>query len=433
MESKNKKAPRRVSRNKNSMLTTLVDDFEDIETNMKGSFEKDNGLKDAPKLNTLPTPKYTEKSTTDKVPTIPRQNTEKNTDKTVIESRQRADNEPTKLPTKVRQNNDKIPAQTPTQTQTISRQNGDITEHNKVPYNRFSKLVGIQRKIIIFIYDCLKISREKHTNELTSSHISLSIEEKHDSVTRTMERMLKSGLLVRYDSKKGRGGWSKYEISEQLFLEIVQLETNNRLNRMPRQNTDIIMTQTPTQIPTAPSSSSSFNINNTTTTNEEGRNVDDIIFSDVLLGMGFNHGHKVQIIRDSTMPIDEIQLSLDSLSFDLEFDDMKKSLRSPISVIMKLLKNNSSYTSAKGYESEEDRIIRENTERTQAKNKERAEAKNKLINASFDEWVGEMSRNEIQNIVPPVGEPFSQLHMEMIKGYYRDNIFEGTEQERFPF
>ena len=120
--------------------------------------------------------------------------------------------------------------------------------------------------------------------------------------------------------------------------------------------------------------------------------------------IGFNQGHIEQLLRDSSLGSEEIQNSLNAFAFDLGFEDVKRKVRSPIGLIMKLLKNGQAYISEKGYESEEDRLYRELIERADKKNEEKKNLKSKLVEIKFEEWLENISDNDKKILAEPVGE-----------------------------
>ena len=70
-------------------------------------------------------------------------------------------------------------------------------------------------------------------------------------------RLEQKKLLRRGEYKNGRGGWTRYELPNELFQELLQLETQNKVSTNPEQSQYKVRTQPSTQPSTSPSSSSS--------------------------------------------------------------------------------------------------------------------------------------------------------------------------------
>ncbi|WP_419421636.1 hypothetical protein ACNVED_16810 (plasmid) [Legionella sp. D16C41] len=84
----------------------------------------------------------------------------------------------------------------------------------------FSRLVGVQREVIIALYKNMKVNKSDTTEELTLKMIANLAEVNYKSLKNTLFRLTSSGILSRVDQKSGRGGWVKYKINEQIVNEL---------------------------------------------------------------------------------------------------------------------------------------------------------------------------------------------------------------------
>jgi predicted transcriptional regulator len=284
----------------------------------------------------------------------------------------------------------------------------------------FSSLVGLQRNIILFIYSSCKLARSKSTDALTLEHIAQTLQTSSGSVKTTLQRLEKKNYIERISFKNGRGGWSKYELSEILFRELLQLETENKVTTNWQQTENKVVAKVATEPATTLLSSSSY-IN--TTTNYKAGALAKIELTESLTLIGFNQGHIEQLLRDSSLGSEEIQNSLNAFAFDLGFEDVKRKVRSPIGLIMKLLKNGQAYISEKGYESEEDRLYRELIERADKKNEEKKNLKSKLVEIKFEEWLENISDNDKKILAEPVGEFMGIIHRQELKEYFKKEVY----------
>ena len=98
-------------------------------------------------------------------------------------------------------------------------------------------------------------------------------------------------------------------------------------------------------------------------------------------------------------------------------------------MFLALLKRGDLYASQKGYESEEEKFLRENLERLKIKKNESEKVKQEYFDLKFEDWVGEISDDEKIKIVPPLGEPMGQFHVQGLKEYFKANVFEVEKQQ----
>jgi predicted transcriptional regulator len=284
----------------------------------------------------------------------------------------------------------------------------------------FSELIGLQKNLIIFIYNSCKLERNKSTQALTLEHLKDTFKASAGTVKTTIRRLERKNCIKRISFKNGRGGWSKYELTESLFMELLQLESSNKLVTKWEQSGNKLVSEPVTEPVTSLPSSSSINI---TTTNYKAGALAKIELTEALTSLGFNQGHVEQLLRDSSLSSEEIQNSLNAFAFDLGFEDVKRKVRSPIGLIMKLLKNGQAYISEKGYESEEDRLYRELIERADKKNEEKKNLKAKLVEVKFEEWLDNISDDDKRNMAEPIGEFMGLLHREELKEYFKREVY----------
>lgn len=84
----------------------------------------------------------------------------------------------------------------------------------------FSRLVGIQREIIIALYKNMRMNKSDTTEALNLEIISELSGVNQKSLKNTLFRLVNAGCISRAEQKNGRGGWVKYKISEHIILEI---------------------------------------------------------------------------------------------------------------------------------------------------------------------------------------------------------------------
>jgi len=293
-----------------------------------------------------------------------------------------------------------------TLTTTNRQQTGNIT--TKVP---FSSLVGLQRAIIIFIYNECKIARSKTTESLTLEHLSMALKASCGCIKTTIQRLEAKGVVGRVEFKNGRGGWSKYTIPDLLFQELLQYESNNKLVTNWKQ-TDNSLVYQPTKQPTT-SSGSNISINTITTLPEDLKQID----CSPLAEIGFNESHIIQIHREYiqkpelVLSAEIIQNSIHALAFDLKHNSVV--FRQPPAVLLvSVLKKGKPYSSVTPEKclTPREEAMQEYVLAQEKRNLKILEIESKTREFSLQEWLSALSEEEIlnfnsQNNVCPPGVP----------------------------
>ena len=222
------------------------------------------------------------RQTEDKVETVIHQNRDSS-----LETRDKVETQPrTQLGTKWRQTEDKV--------ETIAE---------------FSSLVGLQRTLVIFLYGSCKAARSYETEKLSIEHIAKSCETSVSSAKKTLQRLEQKSFLQRVKFKDGRGGWTIYELKNEVFQDLLRAETEDKLGTKWRQTEDKVGTQLETQPRTTPPYSSSINLNINTNTIELPEN---------LRRFGISPTNLQNLINSGKAPQDVVERSLSALSFDVE-------------------------------------------------------------------------------------------------------------------
>ncbi len=203
------------------------------------------------------------------------------------------------------QTRDKVETQPETQVGTKWRQTRDKLE----TFAEFSSLVGLQRTLVIFLYGSCKAARSYETEKLSIEHIAKSCETSVSSAKKTLQRLEKKSFLQRIKFKDGRGGWTIYELKNEVFQDLLRAETEDKLGTKWRQSGDKVGTQLETQPRTTPPYSSSINLNINTNTIELPEN---------LRRFGISPTNLQNLINSGKAPQDVVERSLSALSFDVE-------------------------------------------------------------------------------------------------------------------
>ena len=201
--------------------------------------------------------------TSNKVRTQTRTNLEQSQNKLGTKLEQSGDKAGTEVGTNLEQQEDsekqneqtsnKVRTQPRTEVGTKSEQSQSKVR-TKVP---FSQLTGLQRTIPIFIFSQCQISRSKITNPIAIKNLAFSCQTTVSSAQVTIRRLESKLILTRAEYKDGRGGWTRYELENDIYNEILHNESQNKLGTNLEQSQSKVNTQPRTEpITTFPSTSS---------------------------------------------------------------------------------------------------------------------------------------------------------------------------------
>ena len=319
------------------------------------------------------------------------------TDNKVTTNRQQKD-------TSKQESDNKVATQPTTQLTT----NWQQTDNKLTTKYTFSSLVGLQRSIIIFLYNECKNTRSKTTKNLTLEHFGNALKTSKRCIKTTIQRLEVKNLVQRVEYKNGRGGWTKYGIADTLYQELLQYETDNKLATNWQQSGNKVVTQ-PTTQPTTSLPSSSSNIINTTTTSDDEKNSKEQLVSEEwqnldiepLSDFGFTKTHLLQIATQSKLTIQMVQDSIYAFAFDLKENDKVKSIKGDtINFFMGILRNGKPYAPPSNYESPQDKAMRVYLERMREIEKKRADAEKEVFTLEFNNWFRDLSNEQKLNLLP---------------------------------
>jgi len=319
-----------------------------------------------------------------------------------------------------------------TQLRTEPRTNLEQTQNKVGTKATLSSIVGLQRRIVVFVFEETKSSREKVTAPISIQNLAESCKTTSMAAQVTIRRLEKKGVLLRGEYKNGRGGWTRYELPNDLFQELLQQETQNKLRTNLEQSWNKLRSQPRTELRTSPSSSSSIlNIYKTTTSEEVVQNQStkggfelspewQEVDIEALSSIGFSKHHLIQIARQELLTPDLVQDSISAFAFDLKTNGKEKGINSPINFFMGILRKGMPYTPPDNYVSPKDTAIRKILE---IRKKEEESAK-ELKELEFRKWLRETPVEEKKKLV---GESYgikyteeSPLILARLRGHYNE-------------
>ena len=126
--------------------------------------------------------------------------------------------------------------------------------------NKFFSLSGLQRQIIVFVYELCKFARDKKTDTLSICQIANKCNHAVKTVKNAINRLVKKNILFRNYFKTGRGGWTIYSIPNNIYQEILSLEHRDKETAKWEQSGSKLASKLASELVARGSSSSSTNI-----------------------------------------------------------------------------------------------------------------------------------------------------------------------------
>ena len=324
------------------------------------------------------------------------------------------------------------------------------TEHKLNTKTAFSSLIGLQRELMIFIYNECKIARSKTTKNLSVEHISSALKVPRGSIKTTIIRLEKKGFVARALFKNGRGGWAAYSVPDFLFQELLQYETEHKLNTKWTQTEHKLNTELNTELNTAPPVVSSSYINTTTNLGLDIPKNWEGISIDALEHIGFSKSHLVQIYRQyeknpegPQLSPELIQSSIDAFAFDLKYNNTENDFKKePAVVLLSLLKKAQPYNSVtpgKCVSPVQD-ALNKHQQMLQSQRVKEQQLRQQIKDTEFLLWQESLPETELLALCPdfevPAGIPDAvrkTMHrkkaLEFSRDYFDANIWAGIEQK----
>ncbi len=212
------------------------------------------------------------------------------------------------------QTKNKLSTQPRTELRTISEQTTNKLRAN----SSFSQLVGLQKKIIEIIYRFCRINGEKTTDKISLEFLSSNCKANTAVVQVTTRRLISKGVLGKFESKEGRGGWTRYSLPDVVYKELFQLETENKLSTNAEPTENKLSTQPRTEPRTNVPYSSSNDLNIITTNTDPLEYSAEIVLPINLSRFGISKNNLQKLVDDKLCTLDLVQKSIEALSFDVE-------------------------------------------------------------------------------------------------------------------
>jgi hypothetical protein len=342
---------------------------------------------------------------------------------------------------------------------TIGTQQEHIKEHNKDTIGTqqehikntnasLSFLAGVQRQLLLFLYASCKRNRSHITEEFAISHIAESLNIKLGSIKTSLRRLEEKCFIKGITFKKGRGGWTKFELPDRVYRDILETDLEHNWNTTGTQQEHNWSTQKNTNS----FSSSINNINNKTTTEsiENSTLFDHDSFLQSIHetlellkneNVHLERYHIMQLLNNAGAEPNMIADSLDAFLFDIVNNDkLKKIKTNPVNYFMGIMRNTNHYSPPKEYKTKKQRYL--DDMKLILENEIKAE--NELKEMMFNKWIEELKDNEKASIVDEnktdieattianKSVPVHAINLtinSILKRYFNQNIFKVMENK----
>ncbi len=203
----------------------------------------------------------------------------------------------------------------------------------------FEELVGLQRNVLVHIFEMCVRTGSRTTPSVAISNLAIALETTVSAGRKAIQRLEEKGFIIRGAFKDGRGGWTKYELKEEVYKTLLLDNRTGKLEPNISQSRAKVDTQLePKPEPSPPCSSSNLNINNTTTTQAAES-------ADLWLSVPQNLEGRVSIkqLRDFTkqglISAEDLQSSLDGFAYDLEKGAIRAKNGNPVAILIGAIKS----------------------------------------------------------------------------------------------
>ena len=278
-------------------------------------------------------------------------------------------------------------------------------------------LSGNRKKIVFGLCAFCLENRTNCVEEVTYSVLGEMLGIRSTSIKTAIRKLKTEGFYTVQSSRGGRGAKMGIYLSD----DLIKIYSKYMINK-----TELATELKPNSI--LNSSSSSFNINNKTTTSE-GPGWNQIHIPPALKLLSFDVGIIKQVRERNLLTADELQASLDAFAFDVCENDLikTKKINDPIRYFMGIINKKMPYTPPWNFMSDEQKALEENKKRLESLRQLREELENTNAELALEEWLSSLSKEHKIKLVPEndfikAGSPF---HSQMLMAHYRDSLKNG--------
>ena len=301
---------------------------------------------------------------------------------------------------------------------------------NHEPKNEFYSLVGLQRNSLLFIFETCLENGSKISSPISASILASSLKSTVAAVRKATQRLEEKRFVIRSQFKDGRGGWTKYELPNAVYSELLTVKT--------RANHEPIMSQSgakrkpqpePQPEPSLSSSSRDLLLNNSTTTesveNSDADASESFDFSIVTeFGITSSTVNRCKELYPS-VPNDQLCALIERFGKFMKTPDGKRVQNARgffISLAEQLSKG---VTPLDHIETNSEALMREFVERAKEAKQRREMLEKEAFEFAFEEWVETLDSKKRDELVTPnaVIESGSKFQTMKLKEHFRVHVW----------
>ena len=133
----------------------------------------------------------------------------------------------------------------------------------------FQSLAGLQRNSLVFIYESCRILGSKISPPIQIKNLAESTKTSIAAARVAVQRIEQKGFVRRFEYKDGRGGWTRYELPDQIYSQLLFSVSSIKVaSNLDQSSIKVAPEPAPQPAPSSPSSSRDLYIKNTTTTSD---------------------------------------------------------------------------------------------------------------------------------------------------------------------
>lgn len=295
------------------------------------------------------------------------------------------------------------------------------------PNDTFSSLVGLQRNTLFYIFDSCRFRGSKTSGPIIIQNLAEPLNSTPAAIRKAIQRLEQKGCVQRTSYKDGRGGWTEYKVSDDIYSAL--LLNKSRAKYEPKLSQSEVKVGLQLEPQLRPTSLSSNNININTITTED-KNLNEIQIPLILKEKGFGLSHLKQIISRYDFSIIEIQGFLEAYAFDLQNDHGKKLEARGTNLIgyfFGALKNGGYNTISKDFKTSEDQAREDQLKALEERRRIREDQEKKIFELKFDEWLEKKDREELIKLVAPIGDYLGTIHRSGLRDFFKENVLGNHE------
>jgi predicted transcriptional regulator len=210
----------------------------------------------------------------------------------------------------------------------------DQSSTKVAPKAHLEMLAGLQRNALIFIYESCLTTGSRVSPPIQIKNLAEVAKTTVAAARIAVQRLEQKGFVVRFEYKDGRGGWTKYEIPDQIYGQLLFRGSSIKVaSNLDRSSIKVAPEPASEPAPNPPCSSSELNLNNITTTEPEfwlsvPKNLEGLVSLKQLR----------EFARQGLIAPEELQTSLDGFALDLEKGLIKAKSGNPMAILIGAIK-----------------------------------------------------------------------------------------------